>query len=177
MAPRSASCSCASNVHLYIHKLGSLATRSIHASLSCYQGVLRPGLPSGEDSPCSSGCSNGQNASKKAKPLGSRSKQTSKSQETFPPSKISNERQQLSWFTSFATVENTPRKHPLNSDCTSKTALMKVMLISVLIWSDWCLVSVLFRLLTFYSEVNDLTITCWQAVDSGLSFPTIYIYV
>lgn len=50
MAPRSASCSCASNVHLHIHRLGSLATRSIHASLSCYQGVLSPGLPGREDS-------------------------------------------------------------------------------------------------------------------------------
>lgn len=55
--------------------------------------------------------------------------------DTSPPQKISNETQQLSWFTSFATVKKTPRKHPLYSGCASKSALMNVTLIGVLIGS------------------------------------------
>lgn len=74
--------------------------------------------------------------------------------DTSPPQKISNETQQLSWFTSFATVKKTPRKHPLYSGCASKSALMNVTLIGVLIGSNRCLMSVLFVI--FHTQTDDL---------------------
>lgn len=72
---------------------------------------------------------------------------------------------QLGWFTSFATVKTTPRKHPFTSDCVSNSTLINVMLI---IRSDWCLTSVLFFVshFLFYAKMNQQAVYC----------PAVFIY-
>lgn len=106
----------------------------------CLEGFLRCSAANS-----SSGCRNMQNASKAANHVWLQIKANFKiACDTFPHSKISNKMQQFSWFTSFATGKNTLHKHPLNSDCTSKSTLMDAMLIRALIRADRCLMSVLF---------------------------------
>lgn len=157
MTPRSGPGSCVSNVHLHSLHFGHQSL-IIGSSASACDGPLVTAASTPlccvwrdfcdqKGFPCSSGCRNAQNASKATIWLfGFWSKQTSEWQVTHPPSKISNKTQQLSWFTSFATVKKTPRKRPLYSGCTSKSALMNVTLIGDRI-HVWCL-----HLLSFFTH-------------------------
>lgn len=118
-------CTRASNVHLCILHFGDqslifllsaspshgwFATRTFHMPPLCEEEFLPLTLPDQKGCPCSSGCRNMQNASKAAKPFGSRSKQTSKSQMTnFPPHNYQMKRN--SWAGSHPSLKNPQKKH------------------------------------------------------------------